>query len=73
MINWKKLISRIVLGILFVLFICGLSFGVVGLIVKGICWAFKLTFSWRMAFGVWLVMMLVSSIFSGTKSIKGDN
>lgn len=32
-------------------------------IIKLICWAFSLTFSLKMAFGVWLLMLLLSSIF----------
>ena len=50
-----------------------LGFGITGLIVKGICWAFNFAFSWRLAFGVWLVLLLVSSIFGGTKYVKKVN
>lgn len=48
----------------------GISFGLTGLIIKGICWAFKLAFSWRVAFGVWLVLILIGSVFGGTKYVK---
>ena len=51
----------------------GISFGILGLIVKGICWAFKLTFSWRLAFGIWLVMALIGSVLGGAKYVEGDN
>lgn len=56
---------------LVVLAICyGISFGITGLIIKGICWAFGLAFSWKLAFGIWLVLALVGSIFGGTKYVK---
>lgn len=48
----------------------GISFGITGLIIKGICWAFGLAFSWKLAFGIWLVLALVGSIFGGTKYVK---
>ena len=48
----------------------GIGFGITGLMVLGICWAFRLTFSWRMAFGVWLVWIFVSSVFGGKKYVK---
>lgn len=70
-----------IIGVIIVIFISsipiviglGISFGVLGLIVKGICWAFKLTFSWRMAFGIWLVMALIGSVLGGAKYVKGEN
>ena len=59
---------------LIILVICyGIGFGITGLIIKGICWAFSLAFSWKVAFGIWLIMILVGSIFSGTKHIKKVN
>lgn len=48
----------------------GISFGIIGLIVKGICWAFKFAFSWRLAFGVWLVLALVGSVLGGAKYVN---
>lgn len=35
-------------------------------IVKLICWCFGLAFSWKIAIGVWLIMCLVTSVFSNT-------
>lgn len=48
----------------------GISFGIIGLIVNGICWAFKFAFSWRLAFGVWLVLALVGSVLGGAKYVN---
>lgn len=50
--------------------ILGASFGLTGLIIKGICWAFHKTFSWRLALGIWLILGLIGGIFGGTKYIK---
>lgn len=59
---------------LVILAICyGISFGITGLIIKGICWAFGFAFSWKLAFGIWLILALVGSVFGGTKYVKGDN
>lgn len=61
------------ISIIPIILIVGASFGLTGLIIKGICWAFHKTFSWRLAFGVWLILGLIGSIFGGTKYVKGDN
>lgn len=66
-----------VIGIIVTLIILavfyGISFGITGLIIKGICWAFGLAFSWKLAFGIWLILALVGSIFGGTKYVKKVN
>lgn len=63
-----------VIGIIVTLIILavfyGISFGITGLIIKGICWAFGFAFSWKLAFGVWLILALVGSVFGGTKYVK---
>ena len=61
------------ISIIPIILILGASFGLTGLIIKGICWAFHKTFSWRLAFGVWLILGLIGSVFGGTKYVKGDN
>lgn len=33
--------------------------------VYGVCFAFGLTFSWKIAFGIWLLMALARSVFKG--------
>ena len=55
------------IGIFFIALVLALSFGVSALIVKGICWCFGLAFSLKYAFGVWLVLILVSSFFRNSK------
>lgn len=66
-----------VIGIIVTLIILavfyGISFGITGLIIKGICWAFGFAFSWKLAFGIWLILALVGSVFGGTKYVKKVN
>ena len=53
----------IVLGVAFVAMMLALSFVATSAIIYGICWAFKLTFAWRYAFGIWLILLLIGGIF----------
>ena len=39
------------------------DFLLTALIIKGICFAFGLVFTWKMVFGVWLILLLVQSVF----------
>lgn len=45
-----------------------LSFFITAGIIAGICWAFSLAFSWKLAVGVYLVLVLVRGIFQVTVS-----
>lgn len=42
------------------------SFLITAGIIYLICWVFALTFSWKLAFGIWLVMLLLSATFKST-------
>lgn len=44
-----------------------LSFGVTSSVVYGICWAFGLNFTWKIAIGIWLVLYILKSIFKSNK------
>ena len=48
----------------------GLDILVVGLIYKIICWAFGLTFSWKITIGISFLILLLQSIFRTNVSIK---
>lgn len=52
----KKLydIACIAVGLIFAI---AVSFAIVAGIVFGVCWAFKLNFSLRISFGVWLILV----------------
>ena len=53
----------IILGVAFVVGTFALSFAIVSAIIYGICWAFKLVFTWRFAFGIWLILLVMQSVF----------
>lgn len=57
----------IILGVAFVGLMLVLSFALTSAIIYGICWAFKLTFAWRYAFGIWLILLILRSVFRGEK------
>lgn len=73
MVIEMKAVFGVLIGVAVILGFYAIGFGITGLIIKGICWAFSLTFSWKVAFGIWLIMILVGSIFSGTKHVKKVN
>ena len=51
----------------FILAIASLEFLFTAGIIYLITWCFGLAFSWKIAFGIWLVMLLLTSIFRGGK------
>lgn len=38
------------------------SIGFVGLLVKVVCWAFELTFTWKMVIGIWVVLLTLGIV-----------
>ncbi len=58
----------IVLIILGILGAVALSFFLTAGIVAGICWAFSFAFSWKLAVGVYLILLLLKSITQVTIS-----
>ena len=50
--------------IMIVIAYLAIDFAISALIVKGICWAFSLTFSWKIAFGVWLILLILHGALS---------
>ena len=64
------MVIGIVVTLVIVAICYGISFGITGLIIKGICWAFGFAFSWKLAFGIWLILGIAGSIFGGTKYVK---
>ena len=67
------MVIGIIVALIIVAICYGISFGITGLIIKGICWAFGFGFSWKLAFGIWLILALVGSVFGGTKYVKKIN
>ena len=64
------MVTGIVVTLIILAIFYGISFGITGLIIKGICWAFGFAFSWKLALGIWLILALVGSVFGGTKYVK---
>lgn len=60
-------IVMIILGIAFVAMMLALSFALTSAIIYGICWAFKLVFTWRFAFGIWLILLIMRSVLRSDK------
>jgi hypothetical protein len=53
-------------GIIVVLYIlvgCALPFLCCALFVKGLSWAFGFAFTWKLAFGIWLLLVIIRSLF----------
>ena len=53
----------VLVGIFFIALGYAISFGLVSLIFYGICWAFGLTFTWKIAVGIWLTFLLLRAVF----------
>lgn len=45
-----------------------IGFGITSGILYGICWAFGFKFTWKLAIGVYLVLILLKAIFSRSNS-----
>lgn len=59
----KHNLIDVVVLILVILSTVLITYGIVALAFYGICRAFGLTFSFKYAVGVWLILYLVSSVF----------
>ena len=64
----KYKISKILLTILLFILLYGLSFLITAGIAKLIFVCFGLAFSWKIALGVWLILVLLNGIGSATKT-----
>lgn len=58
---------KIAIVILIYLIFIGLSIGITGLLVKVICWAFSLTFTWKLAVGIWALMAMANWAFRSSR------
>lgn len=57
----------VLIGLFFWALLEGISFLFVSGLIWLICWAFSLTFSWKVAFGIWLIWSIILSIFKPRK------
>lgn len=51
-------------AILSLIFILAISFGLTAGLVALVCFAFGLAFSWKIALGIWVIIIILRSIFS---------
>ena len=51
--------KKIICAVAAVTLYAAITFLLSALVIKGICWAFGLAFSWKVAYGIWLVLELV--------------
>lgn len=61
---------KLILALFIFALVGAVSFGFTALLVYAACWAFAFTFTWKIAFGVWAVLLLVRGIFSVTVTNK---
>ena len=54
-----------IIMLLILIFTVGLSWLITCGVIKLICLCFGFVFNWKIATGIWLVMLLISSIFKG--------
>ena len=59
----KEILKIVLIYVLMIAAILGLDILATALIYKVICWAFGLTFSWKIAIGISFVLMLLQSVF----------
>ena len=62
----RKEVSKMfafLVAVLAVLATCVISFFGTALLIWLICWAFALTFSWKITFGIWIIICILRSIF----------
>lgn len=57
------LFITILVSTFFIALSLAISFGIVSAIFYGICWAFGLAFTWKIAVGIWLTYLLFSAVF----------
>lgn len=46
------------------------SFGFTALLIKCLCWAFGYTFSWKVAFGIWILLTLIGRAFKSSVTVE---
>lgn len=63
-------VLTVIFAVLLIALCVALSVLYVGLLYWIVCWAFHLTFSWRICIGVWAVLALLKGISSTTVNAK---
>lgn len=58
-----KKIRIVLLMLVVALVACAIYFGITALIIYGICRVFNLEFSFMVAFGIWLILIVIKGLF----------
>lgn len=62
--------SYIITFIIVLVLIFGLDFIITAGILFLICWCFQITFTWKLAFGIWLIILLLAGLFKSRVKIE---
>lgn len=61
--------SKLIILISAILLLLGLDFCITSGLFWVVCWAFGLTFTWKIALGIWVISIFLAAIFkSGRKN-----
>lgn len=55
--------SKLLASLLALLIVLALDFGLFAALIYVICFCFSIAFTWKLAFGIWLVVGLIKLIF----------
>lgn len=55
--------SKLLASLLALLIVLALDFGLFAALIYVICFCFSITFTWKLAFGIWLIAGLIKLIF----------
>lgn len=62
--------SYIITFIIVLVLIFGLDFIITAGILFLICWCFQIAFTWKLAFGIWLIILLLAGLFKSRVKIE---
>lgn len=59
--------SKFLATLLALLIVLGLDFALLSLIIYLICFCFGIVFTWKLALGIWLIIIAIKLCFTKTK------
>ena len=54
---------KLLASLLALLIVLALDFGLFAALIYAICFCFSIVFTWKLAFGIWLIAVLIKLIF----------
>ena len=55
--------SKLLASLLALLIVLALDFGLFAALIYVICFCFSIAFTWKLAFGIWLIAVLIKLMF----------